>query len=346
MVAVSREDLLNMKKNQVISIKNTPAYPKENTANVSPVPKLPRVLHKYTRLYYPRKIIPPLIEEITGLSNDILHRLPGFNSSSAEALNLFLDLPKPISLVAHNGTRFDYPLLRAELESIFDDIGDLKSFKELQCTDSLLAFREIDSNLKEEAELKEISEITALAQSFSFSDMDEDELMDLEPERKKVRVKENGDDDASRRVSTPPSPVDEGQLEISAELPVTPLKEQPLLANAPKTPAKSIIPPKPPVTPEASSSTSQVNGTGSVRRSLTYGATKRKWDGTQPYKQVNLYKRLFGRQYDAHRAEADCIALLEICGFYSERFVNWADSNCYEFSTVKPMWKKRKSFKM
>ncbi|XP_066957527.1 uncharacterized protein [Macrobrachium rosenbergii] len=346
MVAVSREDLLKMKVNQGIMVNNTPSS-KRSSESVSPLPKLPRVIHKYTRLYYPRKLILPVIEDLTGLNNELLHRLPGFSCASAEALNLFLDLPKPVALVAHNGNRYDYPLLMAEMNNVLDNIYTLKSVCTLLCVDSLLAFRAIDSDLKIEEEVKEISEITSLAASFSLDDMsndDEDEELDFEPERKKVRCKGDGDD--SRRAITPPSPLDEGQLEISAELPVTPLKDQCIIVNAPKTPMKAKIMPKSPVTPEPNAHVSKVNGTSSVRRSLTYGVRKRKWDGTQPYKQVNIYKRLFGSQYDAHKSEADCIALLEICGFYSDRFVNWADNNNSEFTKVKPMWEKRKTFKI
>ncbi|XP_068245804.1 uncharacterized protein [Palaemon carinicauda] len=345
MVAVSRQDLLGMKVAKGIMVNNTPSSSStKNSESVSPVPDLPRVIHKYSRLYYPRKLIIPAIEDLTGLSNELLHRLPGFSPASAEALNLFLDLPKPLALVAHNGNRFDYPLLMAEMNNVLDNIRDLKSFRHLFCVDSLLAFRAIDADLKSEEEVKEILEITSLAASFSFADMDDDEDFDFEPERKRFCCKENGED--SKRAITPPSPMGEGPLEVIAELPVTPLKDQCIVVNTPKTPLKSKIMPKPPVTPEANTCVTKVNGSNSVRRSLTYGVKKRKWDGTRPYSQVNIYKRLFGSQYDAHRSEADCIALLKICGFYSDRFVEWADSNCSEFTAVKPMWGKRKSFKI
>ena len=79
------------------------------------IPKLPRVLHKYTRFVYPWTLMPPRVERVNGLSNEALEHLPSFTEASAQALFLLQDLPKPISLVAHNGNKFDFPLLMAEL---------------------------------------------------------------------------------------------------------------------------------------------------------------------------------------------------------------------------------------
>ena len=53
---------------------------------------------------------------ITGLSNDLLENQSRFKPESVNLLKLFLEnLPQPICLVAHNGSRYDYPLLQAEL---------------------------------------------------------------------------------------------------------------------------------------------------------------------------------------------------------------------------------------
>ncbi|KAK7079557.1 hypothetical protein SK128_019056 [Halocaridina rubra] len=352
MVAVSREHLLEMVNNP--RFRKSDSEVKSSTIKHSsfPVPMLPRVLHKYSRLYYPYKLIIDDIEKFTGLSNELLHRLPTFSTKSAEAISLFLDLPKPVALVAHNGTRFDFPLVMAELSNVMEHITDSFTFRDLQCVDSLLAIRHIDACIKQENEEKDILEITSLASAFAFDDMSDEDWVDGESLRKKLKPKNPNDTEVSEREKTPPSSGDEEQdngLEVSIQLPITPLKDRiPATGfGTPQTPVKPKIPPKPPITPESSNSTtSKVNGTCAVRRNLMYGPKKRKWDGTQPFKQTNIYQRLFGGHYDGHRAEADCLALLEICGHYSEKFVKWADLNAYKFTSVKPMWVKRKSLQI
>ena len=61
-------------------------------------------------------MVPEKVTDITGLSNDLLENQSRFKPESVNLLKLFLEnLPQPICLVAHNGSRYDYPLLQAEL---------------------------------------------------------------------------------------------------------------------------------------------------------------------------------------------------------------------------------------
>jgi three prime repair exonuclease-1 len=46
---------------------------------------------------------------------------------------------KPICLVAHNGNRFDFPILRREIESTCSSLPE-----DVLCIDSLAAFRDLD----------------------------------------------------------------------------------------------------------------------------------------------------------------------------------------------------------
>ncbi|KAB7502128.1 Three prime repair exonuclease 2, partial [Armadillidium nasatum] len=131
MIAVSRENLLSMKCQ---AHKNNPHYNKGD-----PLP-LPRVCHKYSTLYYPRKFIHPTIEEITGLN-------------SATAIKLFLDLPSPVAFVAHNGHGFDFPILKAELLGV-----DGESLEGVVCIDSLQFSRDFEK--------VDIEKITEIAKEF------------------------------------------------------------------------------------------------------------------------------------------------------------------------------------
>lgn len=358
LIAVSREDLLSMKHSQSLDSPKDDVSKTNGTTPHSPVPKLPRVLHKYTRLYYPRKLITPKLEEITGLNNDMLHYLPGFRDVSAEALSLFLDLPQPVSFVAHNGSRYDFPLLKAEL----NNVSALEKFCDLQCVDTLTAIKDIDITQQKDKELREISEITELAESFSLEEM-HDELMEAGPSSKRSRYEVDGEEKAQAvngtLQSAPNQEANPPLLEVSLELPITPVKDH-IPARGSKTPATPVKPKEPmelPITPEQQSrvylpgtpgfSPQALSSTKKVRRSLNYGENgKRKWDGTKPYTQSNIYRRLFGRTFEAHRAENDCQALLEICGHYGEKFVEWADTFYERFVDIKPMWVKRKTFQL
>lgn len=358
LIAVSREDLLSMKdsQNQKVDSPKDEVNQTNGTKTFSAVPKLPRVLHKYTRLYYPRKLITPKLEEITGLSNDMLHHLPGFRDASAEALNLFLDLPQPVSLVAHNGSRYDFPLLKAEL----NNVSALEKFCDLQCVDTLTAIKDIDITQQRESERRDILEITELAESFGLEEM-HDELMEVAPSSKRSRY-EIKEEERSQAVngtleSAPNQEANHPLLEVSPEVPITPVKDH-IPGRGTKMPATPVKPKEPmelPITPEQQPrvylpgtpgfSPQAGSSTKKVRRSLNYGENnKRKWDGTKPYTQSNIYKRLFGCTFEAHRAENDCQALLEICGHYGEKFVEWADTFYERFVEVKPMWVKRRTF--
>ena len=77
---------------------------------------LPRVANTLKLCFNPVAMIPEIVTNITGLSNDLLENQGRFKPESVNLLKLFLEnLPQPICLVAHNGSRYDYPLLQAEL---------------------------------------------------------------------------------------------------------------------------------------------------------------------------------------------------------------------------------------
>ncbi|XP_023305487.2 uncharacterized protein LOC111687289 [Lucilia cuprina] len=103
-------------------------------------PELPRVLNKLTLMINPMRMINPIAERTTGLSNDMLEHESPFDLRTAECFNLFLErLEKPICMVAHNGWTFDYPVIRY----VYDKIN--KSLPaSIFCVDSFKAFRELD----------------------------------------------------------------------------------------------------------------------------------------------------------------------------------------------------------
>lgn len=92
---------------------------------------------KLSLLFNPERPIQPMSSNITGLTNICLERQPLFKEKII-CINNFLDLPKPVCLVAHNGNSFDYKILNAEYNDVNASLPN-----ELKCIDSLKGFREI-----------------------------------------------------------------------------------------------------------------------------------------------------------------------------------------------------------
>lgn len=71
------------------------------------------------------------------------------------------------------------------------------------------------------------------------------------------------------------------------------------------------------------------------------------WFNDKPkesYKLKNIYKRLLDRSpREAHRAENDCLMMLECSVALSKDFVQWVDKNNCRFSDIKPMSKELRS---
>ncbi|XP_076092360.1 uncharacterized protein LOC143063843 [Mytilus galloprovincialis] len=100
----------------------------------------PRVVNKVTLCVNPQKCMEPEACKITGLYNDSLEDQTPFDSSVTDTIHNFLNrLPSPVCLLAHNGNKYDYPLLLKELQR-----GGKILSPELLCADSLIAFKDLD----------------------------------------------------------------------------------------------------------------------------------------------------------------------------------------------------------
>ena len=110
LVAVNTKDVLELHSKLVTHLQ-------ERKADVESV--LPRIMNKLTVCVYPMAIIRPEVSEITGLDNYNLSGQATFDRGTGELLNSFLaHLTTPLCLVAHNGNKYDFPLLKAELEKV------------------------------------------------------------------------------------------------------------------------------------------------------------------------------------------------------------------------------------
>ncbi|CAG9855933.1 unnamed protein product [Phyllotreta striolata] len=99
----------------------------------------PRVQNKLNLCFNPCKMISPDGETITGLSNFLLENNSRFSKEIVDMMNIFLSqLPQPVCFVAHNGFKFDFPILRLEIDKTKSSLHE-----DLLCVDSLICFREL-----------------------------------------------------------------------------------------------------------------------------------------------------------------------------------------------------------
>ncbi|XP_054720327.1 three-prime repair exonuclease 1-like [Uloborus diversus] len=98
-----------------------------------------RVLNKLSLCIRPRACVSPSAMYITGLYNDVLQNQEEFDDSVPKMLEFFFRrLRTPICLLAHNGNKFDFPVLQAELKRL-----NYTLHSKVLCADTLEAFRTI-----------------------------------------------------------------------------------------------------------------------------------------------------------------------------------------------------------
>uniref|UniRef100_A0A8C3SHY6 exodeoxyribonuclease III n=1 Tax=Chelydra serpentina TaxID=8475 RepID=A0A8C3SHY6_CHESE len=111
--------------------------PQDGTA-----PRLPRVLDRLTLCIDPQQPFTPAAARLTGLSQQGLaeNGKRGLDQAVAQTLGGFLARQAPpLCLVAHNGFRYDFPLLRTELARVGAELPPATG-----CLDTLQAMRELD----------------------------------------------------------------------------------------------------------------------------------------------------------------------------------------------------------
>ncbi|XP_075985519.1 uncharacterized protein LOC142982731 [Anticarsia gemmatalis] len=108
---------------------------------------LPRVQHKLTLCFNPGRTIAPGSTEASGLDNDLLEHESRFNINTVETIKSFLDgLEAPVCLIAHNGHKFDFPILRHH----FEKLNSSGLFNDVMCADSLYAFYDLRDGLEKD----------------------------------------------------------------------------------------------------------------------------------------------------------------------------------------------------
>ena len=105
-----------------------------------PPPSMPRVVNKLNLCFNPGRDISPIAADISGLDNELLGDQSHFDSDSVNIMKSFLQrLPAPVCLIAHNGYRFDFPILREEISKATSPLWLAENFPDILCADSLWA---------------------------------------------------------------------------------------------------------------------------------------------------------------------------------------------------------------
>lgn len=212
----------------------------------------PRVLNKLSMCFKTSMKINDRVENITGLSNQLLDNENQFNQEGASLIKTFIELQmSPACIVSHNGCGFDFPILRAEFARVNVSLPD-----DLLCTDTLQMFRSI---LRDSKEVNTVDE-------FNHFCLSTDDLQEIDALERKHSS------DLCSLVSASPSNISVSDM--------------------------------------------KANG----KRSTVKKAKPR-----QSFKLVDVYQKLHGiAPMSLHRAENDCMALLECCTVKSTEFISWS----------------------
>ncbi|XP_021183434.3 uncharacterized protein LOC110371475 [Helicoverpa armigera] len=262
-------------------------------------------ISKLTLLFNPQKDIHPVAAKMTGLSNESLKNAPIFRDNVATIVSFLSDLPKPVCLVAHNGDRFDYRILLAEFLDVNASLP-----QDLLCVDSLTGFKHIiRSPSTNGANTSNIRKDDSLVRSISMVDdslLEEDSL-----------ARDNNSLISEDSLISDDWP----ELDVSTE----DWKEIDSLCSS-----FSDMP------LDNSRSSRHFDECKEPKNNKDYKETEK-----ISYTLSNLYKRIMKKEvYNAHRAEDDCLMLLE-CVAATKEFLPWADRSCKNIYDIVPLDRKK-----
>lgn len=258
-------------------------------------------LSKLTLVFNPMRPIDPVVVQMNGLSNDLLKHAPLF-SQKLDTISSFLqELPKPICLVAHNGNKFDYKILLAECQD-----ANFHLPNDLLCVDSLVGFKKIHADKVANAcgdTLEKIVKVKPMSQPNV-----EDLITDDEDEWPNLNVSTEEWEDIDKLCDS--------LSDISCE--DIDVKRTSNRIDHPKKKANR----------------------SKVIQSVFKKNIKKapQNENKESFTLLALYRRLLNKEPRSHhRAEDDCLMLLECIVATKEDFVPWAEASCVKLTEIKPL---------
>jgi len=301
----------------------------------SAINKYPRVMNKLTLAVNPMKQISLFVEDLTGLNNYNLERQAKFRDGPAQTITSFLGgLEDPVCLVAHNGVRFDFPLLNKEMEK-----ANVGLPENILCCDSWAFFRKYYANIhakqQSDSDVENLADpdvpesISALNTPKKVSTASQDTALKNTP-KKNATLTEALQDSVLNSPNGNMS--NNSMLSNSSQFLNTPIKSPNDKEDEVKTPDNRLVPPMTPPTSakkrilELPACTpgkiAKVEGDGGIFSTDAY------FRGLQimppSYSLPNLHKHLFGMKPDeSHGAEVDSLVLLKTLAVTGSSFTEY-----------------------
>ncbi|XP_075229815.1 uncharacterized protein LOC142329269 [Lycorma delicatula] len=296
---------------------------------------MPRVVQKLNLCVYPCRFINCGATEVSGLNNELLETCKTFGDVFDIILEMINMMPKPICMVAHNGNKFDFPILRSEIAHIKKNLPD-----DIYCADTLPAFKEfVYKNKPNEAE-----------------ELDEAEQMadDSEPSA----VEKTGDSEQEPKIVFLPddiNPTDNGKYLWGTDdwndelIRVTELIENELLEEVNNINLDEIRKVNE-TTPKRRTNCLPSSQTGLKKKKINHSkdkinasknlfSNKNSNAAKHSYKLKDCYEYLTEKKIiNQHRADSDTHALLECIVKIGPQLLDWFDNNCKPFNNVTELW--------
>uniref|UniRef100_A0A0A9XWM0 Three prime repair exonuclease 1 n=1 Tax=Lygus hesperus TaxID=30085 RepID=A0A0A9XWM0_LYGHE len=292
--------------------------------------KLPRVQNKLTVCFHPKRFIDVGAERITGLNNELLEEQGTFDEDFCDLLTNFINrVPPPVCLLAHNGNRFDFPLLQAHTKLLRKPLPE-----GLLCADTLLAFRELRVVEKDQP-WKIPNNVT---HPFTPPTPDAREVV-FAPRGSTASTKEDHWPQASQEEEMSLSSSDIIKVIEDIEKSNAAVKRdmQDKIVNQfyGCTPKKILPTPPPPVKRHSVPGPETMTPNVAARRQLAFTP---KADRPK-YNLDAVYKHLFNHPIPrAHSAEGDTEALMKIIAVLGPPFHDWVEKNSRKLNTILKMW--------
>lgn len=295
--------------------------------------KVPRIQHKLTLCFNPFKRIDLRATEITGLTNEMLEQEKKFDKNAMNLLESFLfQLQQPVCLIAHNGNKFDIPLLKKQ----YDKLEGAFPFS-IKCCDSLPVFQKIDEAMTTRNDARKAELLYGSFSLQQWTDINDDGLLsadieDLMNNSKRTQTEENGIDTIFQQIvktelemieQENKKPTENDVRSIQAANETTPKASTKATNLQPHANAHAHKPRQSPTTGkrELFPSTSSANNNKRSKKSFTLR---------------EIYKRLFNAYPEhSHDAESDVISLLKCAAEQKEDFVKIVNEICIDFKDAK-----------
>ncbi|KAJ2941937.1 hypothetical protein O0L34_g10755 [Tuta absoluta] len=287
-------------KNQTKIIEYSFVAVSRKDVEATPYGQIPPIMNKISSVLNPEKPIGRVVTQMTGLSRKKLSKAPTFKDKLQSITSFLTELPAPVCLVAHNGNTFDFRILLAECNDISASLP-----ANLYCLDSLPGFRSIltgtgidYSSLGGQLNAKPTSNIVEQPSVMEENDELEELMLDS------IIV-----EDQDMIVSA--------EEEVVGEV-IDDENQEPVQVTMNSKESSLEIP------EENYSKKKCLDDKENTQREC--------------FKLVSVYKRLLNKDgTNAHRAENDCLILLECVVAIKDRFLPWADKNSQLLSKIRPL---------